>query len=880
MMGFRKNIAYLCIVTAFLIPLQNCSQENSHIFNTTYCLRATPDKNKNSSSFSGITSSESKQAELYRRAYEIEQYIRQQQVQAEVEWQQRCEYLRQQGYDQVWYSPAARQVETRCTAINFTNNDPKRLTIPPSKLPDKFKDIFEIQDNLVKRAYIHCFDDDDFKEDFANTIDHKIQDIFCAKPSESIKTYMRAEMRNWGRYKHRAFCAMLRSFSVYEAYMFEIGAQLEQDSEFRDKVASTRKEAVTYIQREYTRIRNFRLRQAHDEERKAYQQQLLCEQEKQNFFELCSRQDKVVLERQVPTWQRTSPKRFAAYQQMLINPQCESKKYQLNDETQQALQQVGIANLTDGMHVIGHVLQHELMEEIVAGLNMWASLRFPPDEYLFHSSLHKDSAILLENAYYANVSRSCGASAELIDLSSKIITYCKATLVGICKGTYDGAQSAIIGTAHMLAHPVESVQGLCTLFHDIAVTVYPYLPQIPPDYEEPAEAWITYHTQCEHTAKKWEGAVQTIKHVCKNITLSSKEIKRASYVVSNVASNVLVGHGCSKVISTCAAIAAQPIGDGCSIASKTILSTDLAREMLRHVHNISRSTTRRMRNIKMRFIKLMNRYFVPEEYFVVQAVGDIPFAYSGEVTEYVSLYEAVPGAKILKAQPKKQKRILPAQKAEDGLQQGHPSLKMRRKNYMKMSLNKVKNQVIRKAQQYNLSAEEINSFLKNFNDPRLDGCLRTFNQAIHELEHIKGAREVIKYALERIASDDLQRGKGALYELHAALKLQEEGHIILEFAGKRICPEIGEIEYDIITSKAVFECKNLHWEALSCGLDECLMRENSVARLLRQCCKGATYARQQEFPYYVVFKSCIPQEFEWLRAKLMNQGALVVENFY
>jgi hypothetical protein len=886
-MNFRKvaDIFFIkiCVSLLFIHLVATSSQENAYISGMVYGLHKTHYQNENLFKLSRTPTSD----ELWRRAYEIEQHMQLQHAQAEAAWQQHCNDLGQQGYDSDWCSSVARYVETRCTVINFTNTDLKRLIIPPSRLPNNFKDIFEIQEWWGKRAYLHAFDVNDFREAFTENISCSWHEVFCVNPSETIKAHMRAEMRNWGRYKHTEFCIMLWSFPVYESYMFEIGAQLKHDKEFRDKVTSTRKEAAVYIKQEYDRIHDVRIRQAQEIEknrlaREAHQQQCLREQEKQNFFKLCSTQDKVILEKHAVQWQQTNNKRFNAYQRMLADSRTESQEYLLNHETQKALHQAGMVGFKDGMHIVGHALQHELMREIIAGFDTWAALRFPLDEYLLHSSLHKDSAMLLENAYYANLMGSCGESAELIDLSTKIITYCKAALVGLCKGTYDGAESAIMGTVYMFAHPVDAAQGLCTLFHDIAVKIYPYLPPVPPDYGEPAEAWIDYNTRCERVNEQWSSAAHKIKHICKNITFSPEEVKQASYMVSNVTSNVLVGHGFSKIISTCATIAAKPIGQGYNISYNAILSTDLARKLLRNAHNISRAITKRIRHAKRRVTKLINRYFVPEEYRVVQAMGDIPLTYSREIAERVTLYEASPATHNPRMQPRKQKRLIPAQKAEDGLQQSHPSLKMRRKNYMKMSLSKVKKQIIKKAQQYNLSVEEINSFLKNFNDPRLDGCLRTFNHAIHELEHVKGARELMDDIFKYVAKSDLQRAKGHVYELQVALKLQEEGHAILEFSREvEIIDGLERklVEFDIITNTNIIECKNLYFEKIPSN-PEVARKDEKIIRLFKQCKNGVKCGMAYQKPYCIVFKTLIPSEFDWLRADLLRRGAQIIENFY
>lgn len=200
---------------------------------------------------------------------------------------------------------------------------------------------------------------------------------------------------------------------------------------------------------------------------------------------------------------------------------------------------------------------------------------------------------------------------------------------------------------------------------------------------------------------------------------------------------------------------------------------------------------------------------------------------------------------------------------------------------MKMPLNKTKQRIIRKAQQYNFSPAEINTILIKFKDPRLDGCLRTFNYAIHELEAIKGARELIKHAFELIVNDDLRRGKGALYELHAALKLQEKGHTILEFSKKmEIIDELKKktVEFDIITNKNIVECKNLCFEALES--DPLIGRESEkIQRLFKQCRHGTKGAAITGKPYCMVFKTPIPPEFDWLRKDLISRGAQIIDPF-
>ena len=890
----------------FMVPTLQCT-DGSHTPSMTYSLRNL-DRQRPQAAHTH-TQTKATLCDRYDHLCEIEEKLLQEErarkTQENIAWEQRCRDMRFKHYDVTWFSQEARCVATRCRAINFLNIDPRHLTIPPSQLPPGFRDTFEKQDAWYKRIDLYCrYDIDDFKNDLAQRANCRTTELVSTCPSEQIKAYMRAEMRNWGRYNQPLFREMLKTLTVHDDYMHEIGAQLAHDAEFREKVQSVRKEAAHYIASQYALLSQadkVKREQASQEQREYKQQQETYERQLIDealgaVFADCSTRDQSTLRQEATGWNFSHPARSFAYQRALAYPNTQERKsYVIDPVMQRAIEEAGGPDCfccEPELIMAGNALQHELMEEIVDLIHRWVEIKLPFDDYSFERALYRDSMMLLESAYLNNRLGSCGSSAKLIDAGASIIDYCKALADGLVCGGLQGVQNSALGIVETFSHPIVAAQHMGAMAGKIASLIHNYMPPQLPECDDGAsqESWIGYHQQCDLVERNWRDAAQAVKRLFRKKP-SVAEVRNAAYVVGNVSGNILTGHVCSKLAGSLASLAKGPMLIAGSTTAQAMRSTQLAQRILRQSEKIQCA-------VAMRALKLQEKYrsfvrdYMPtlEPVFLTQAENGIVLRTADHVNFEAQTATSTAGILFPENISAAAPRIAPYKKLRGpatppettlrDLNQGHVALAMRRKNYLTMPMNKVKQQVAKRALELNMSPADINKILANFNDTRLDGCLRNFNQAIHELHHIKGAKQLIETTFKDIAKGCFKRGRGALYELHAALKLQEEGHVIVEFSRNVWCSELeGFREYDIVTPQDIIECKNLHWENQVGSIEFLKSKKSAIGRLCGQCDKGVEYASSQGVSYCVVFKVSIPEHFEWLRTYLANKGVCVIDNF-
>lgn len=154
------------------------------------------------------------------------------------------EYARR-GIDPVWLTPAACDVATRCTVVNYLNGPPlSKQIIPPSRLPINFRDNFSASWTLWDRSTKYFQDQFNQKNRNFNSDEHH--------------AYARAEMRRWAMYKSCEFREFLQTLPVYNDYIFEIAAQLAHDEEFTMLVVKACSEVIDWVLEETQRIRSMR----------------------------------------------------------------------------------------------------------------------------------------------------------------------------------------------------------------------------------------------------------------------------------------------------------------------------------------------------------------------------------------------------------------------------------------------------------------------------------------------------------------------------------------------------------------------------------------------------------------------------------------------
>jgi len=160
-----------------------------------------------------------------------------------------------------------------------------------------------------------------------------------------------------------------------------------------------------------------------------------------------------------------------------------------------------------------------------------------------------------------------------------------------------------------------------------------------------------------------------------------------------------------------------------------------------------------------------------------------------------------------------------------------------------------------------LSDDDVHNLFTMLAVPEVDGCMRTVATAIEKFEHVPGFQKMIQQLFKNCSKSKTSRNvKGACNELRVALVLQEKGHVIVEFGLM-----IGEVEYDIVTTTHIIECKNLYWDHYKDNVDK-------LKKLIDQAKNGVENADKLGKKYVWAVKNPIPEDFAWFRADLLKAG--------
>ena len=126
----------------------------------------------------------------------------------------------------------------------------------------------------------------------------------------------------------------------------------------------------------------------------------------------------------------------------------------------------------------GNDLQHELLREIIAGVEEAAHLEMIlcDEGVRFTGFMQASSIETLDVARIVNEMGDCVGASKLIDCARTMLDYCSAALEGIVDGVVDGVIGGVVGTYHMVAHPLQTAQALGALAVKISELIHDYVP--------------------------------------------------------------------------------------------------------------------------------------------------------------------------------------------------------------------------------------------------------------------------------------------------------------------------------------------------------------------------------------------------------------------
>jgi len=754
--------------------------------------------------------------------------------------QQLYGYCQQQGIDFAW-SLAARDVTRRCTIINFING-PHPPYAAASPLPAKFQDNFGSK-SFTEQLFYTNRDAAKYQEYFHRNL-HKVGACGSLEPA-------RAEMRRWQLYPYAGFRKFLRTLLVYNDYMLEIAAQLQHDPEFAQLLRDSHGYAATYITQEADRIRKERAAQKR-EALQCHESELM--HQRHDISSKIYRQQLSEIEQHAVVWQKSNTSRYAAYQATITtNYKQTTQQYQISPHAQRMIQELGISH-EQYQELCGNTLQQELMQECITGIEKLTTIRQSIGTHPFQRSIHTEDVHIFEGARQATAMGDCIGSAQLIDLGTTVLEYLYIFAEGATVGCIDGGYSAITGTVGMVLHPIHTAQNIGLLAVKVAELAHAYLPplhpnllkidsHVPEDRISPdsAEAWNNYSQECKRVAQNWKKLSDDIKQIW-HTTPTKTIIYTAAHTLTSVPTNILVAHRCTSLLSTAAQYANPPIMSAVTATSKALSEVEwisrLSQYFVLNTYAITHAIKTGTTAVSEKISKLAYKYLLPagETAAVEAQTGITLHAAEMELTNTQAPSKSTPTKAVINSY-----------------------------NYLHGPIELAVQKITMTGKQLGLSEEIITQALANLECAEVEGCIKTFAQAIHEFEHIPGAHEVIKKIFDSsVISNKFINAKGSFNELRSGLQIKSEGHTILEFSKR-----VGEFEYDIITDKYVIECKNWNWKQSKNNAEK-------LSKLQKQAFRGTAYANQVGKKFIIMLRYPIPAEFYQIEQELLNIGAKII----
>ena len=201
----------------------------------------------------------------------------------------------------------------------------------------------------------------------------------------------------------------------------------------------------------------------------AYQQRQLIAQDV--FKEQASK-----LDQQLAGWEHAHPMRVSTYRQTIKNSgQQAVSRYLLSPSAHSCLVSNGY-NFSDYTLLDGNPLQHQLLHEVIDGVEAVSLLPQSIDDEPFNFTMHKATLGVFDDARKANAMGDCLSASKLIDLGITLLDYCHAVAYGFVAGAIQGASDAVTGTYHMVRHPLATAKALGHVALKIVEITHDFIP--------------------------------------------------------------------------------------------------------------------------------------------------------------------------------------------------------------------------------------------------------------------------------------------------------------------------------------------------------------------------------------------------------------------
>lgn len=373
-------------------------------------------------------------------------------------------------------------------------------------------------------------------------------------PSDQHDKIMRAEMRRWGMYAYPEFREFLQDLLIYNDYMSRIARELTTSVQLKESIACACSDTPDYIAQEAQRIVVLQQR----ETQKA--QVMKCYRDRCDAVHTIFESQRPQLEAQLVTWEQSHPDRVNAYHKTL--ERCSDRarygqhhRYTLSQDADTFLRTYNLdpRNYTYGN---GNAFQHELMQEIVSGIHNSAAVQLPvhaQNPFAHHVMYHTIHAF--DDARTTNSMGDCVSSIKLIDIAHALLDYCKKVSSGsiditlssmnygisMGKGIFYATRDAVINTANIIIHPLETLGNLLQLPFALGELMNAYTPLMPDREEATPEEWDAYFQQLPIAEENCRQLTNKVKEWWQT-TPSEKIVQHATYAVASIPINAFIAN--------------------------------------------------------------------------------------------------------------------------------------------------------------------------------------------------------------------------------------------------------------------------------------------------------------------------------------------------
>lgn len=598
---------------------------------------------------------------------------------------------------------------------------------------------------------------------------------------------MRAEMRRWGMYTYPEFREFLQDLPVYNDYILHIAREIAVSNLFKESVARACPEAADHITQEAQRV--MRLQQ--QEAKKS--QIMKLHRDRGDAVHATFESQRPQLESQLTSWKQDHPERVTAYYKTLAPQAARSRysqqhRYELPRGADTLLRSYNL-DASKYVYETGNAFQHELMQEIVAGIHDSAVIQLPSqDNDPFAHNILYHTVHAFDDARETNSMGDCVSSIKLIDIAHTLLDYCKKVSSGaiditltsikygtsMAKGMFYVTQDSIVNTVNFVMHPLKSLGTILQLPFALGELINAYAPIMPDREIATPEEWRAYFTQLNVAQENCRQLQENVKEWWQT-TPSEKIAEQAAYVLASIPVNAFIAN---RVMSFTA---------GALRYSKSII-----------MHATSRAVSRfRARKV----LRLPGPICID-----VEAISIPP----GENSMYMLQPTPVPPSTI-------------------------PP------------------HVINMAALIGIPEATVTKALENFiMIPDLEGCPHILKRCFDELAHLPGFARLMKNTLTECALGGIRRGKGNFNELRSALVLKDKGHIILEMEGRVIDgykPDIITDKYLIECKNWDFEHLDKKPDVLKVQTDKLLNQLANAVTAAKTVSKKAMFISKKPIPY-------------------------------